>query len=183
MWNFTAEVQDKNFETFLKISTTKNILLTRKFILLVIQTMSGAVGGQRTGVVHWYDVRKGYGFIIPNDESLEVFVHAEVIGAKHRHVRGKQVEFMSRPTFRGIEATSITGIDGAPLKTARKTSKFKGTCYNCLTKCGHRAKDCPSGPLPRHCFVCKEDDHLKINCPWITPACNYETLQCKDCLG
>ena len=140
--------------------------------------MSGAVGGQRIGIVHWYDIRKGYGFITPSDKSLEVFVHAKTIrevGAKCL-VRGEKVEFTSHPTIRGIEATSISGINGGPLKAAKKTFSFKGTCYNCFAKSGHRAKDCPSGPLPRRCFVCKEDDHLKRNCPWITPACNYETV-------
>lgn len=49
----------------------------------------------RYGTVKWYDAKKGYGFIIPDDKPKDVFVHVtqlEKIGMK-RLTDGQRIGF------------------------------------------------------------------------------------------
>lgn len=144
-------------------------------------------GGIFHGFVKWYNVKKGYGFIVnvnDKNEKTDVFIHARVI-RKLKIVkldRGTKVQFSMKTTHRGCEVTSITQIDVDFWKLKRrnifpKTCTNQRICFNCNTLSNHIAKNCPLGPLPRRCFICKEEDHTKVNCPWITPMRCCENLE------
>ncbi len=62
-----------------------------------------------TGTVKWFNESKGYGFIVPNDGSPDVFVHFSVIeGDGFKTLKeGQVVEFESQPSGKGPQATRV----------------------------------------------------------------------------
>ena len=70
-----------------------------------------------TGVVKWFDNKKGYGFIQPNEGGEDVFVHYSVIeGDGFRSLSdGEEVEFEVDRGPKGLHATGVVrmGIRGA----------------------------------------------------------------------
>jgi len=82
---------------------------------------SGEVPGKGAGTVKWFDVKKGFGFISPNDGSPDVFVHHSVVHAEgfRSLADGEEVEFESSLDDRGrIFASTVTGPDGEFVKGA-----------------------------------------------------------------
>ena len=63
------------------------------------------------GVVKWFDNKKGYGFITP-DEGKDVFVHHTAIqGSGYKTLEeGQQVEFDVVEGKKGMQATNVTKI-------------------------------------------------------------------------
>ena len=62
------------------------------------------------GTVKWFDERKGYGFIAPDDGSEDVFVHHSVIeGQEGRRslVEGQAVRFEAEPAPKGMRAVRV----------------------------------------------------------------------------
>lgn len=70
------------------------------------------------GKVKWFDVKKGYGFIL-NEEGKDVFVHFSVINAEGFRVLkdGEEVEYEASAGPKGLLATSVKRI-GKPMKVA-----------------------------------------------------------------
>ena len=61
------------------------------------------------GTVKWYNARKGYGFITPNDNSDDVFVHATALkdsGLKKLYT-GSEVTYETDQDEKGTRAKSI----------------------------------------------------------------------------
>ena len=61
------------------------------------------------GIVKWYNARKGYGFITPDDKSDDVFVHATSLktsGLKKLYT-GSEVSFETDQDDKGKRAKSI----------------------------------------------------------------------------
>lgn len=60
------------------------------------------------GKVKWFDVKKGYGFIL-NAEGKDVFVHFSVINAEGFRVLkdGEEVEFEETAGPKGLLATAV----------------------------------------------------------------------------
>ena len=61
------------------------------------------------GTVKWYNARKGYGFITPNDNSDDVFVHATALkssGLKKLYT-GSEVTYETDQDEKGKRAKSI----------------------------------------------------------------------------
>lgn len=64
----------------------------------------------RSGMVKWFDNKKGYGFISPEDGSQDVFVHFSSIdmdGYKSL-MEGQTVQFESELGQKGPQATKVT---------------------------------------------------------------------------
>ena len=69
--------------------------------------------GRLLGTVQWFSRVKGYGFIRPDDQEEDVFVHYSVIhGEGYRNLnRGQRVEFNIEDTPKGPQAVEVLGLD------------------------------------------------------------------------
>jgi CspA family cold shock protein len=64
---------------------------------------------KRTGVIKFFNVEKGFGFITPEDGGKDIFVHANnVKGDANALYEGQRVEFIEGPGRKGPEATEVT---------------------------------------------------------------------------
>eukprot|EP00992_Anisonema_acinus_P003511 TRINITY_DN13216_c0_g1_i1.p1 TRINITY_DN13216_c0_g1~~TRINITY_DN13216_c0_g1_i1.p1 ORF type:complete len:114 (-),score=42.07 TRINITY_DN13216_c0_g1_i1:32-322(-) len=73
---------------------------------------------RKLGSVKWFDQRKGYGFLTPQDGSAEVFVHHSAVQMEgFRTLAGiETVEFDVESDANGrLHAANVTGPDGAAL--------------------------------------------------------------------
>lgn len=64
-----------------------------------------------TGVVKWFNSTKGYGFIMPDDGSKDVFVHVTAVqrAGKHTLSEGERVGYeLSRGDKGRISAVNLT---------------------------------------------------------------------------
>ena len=90
---------------------------------------------RNTGIVDWFNVRKGFGFIniISDDESLndtKVFCHQSNISPKsettfRKLFPGEYVSFEIKKTDDKTEAVSIQGIGGGPLLIDNESYNYK----------------------------------------------------------
>lgn len=78
-----------------------------------------------TGTVKWFDQIKGFGFLIPDDGSADVFVHQTSIykDGFRSLAEGEPVEFKTSTGDNGrLQAKDVTGpngsyVQGAPPRT------------------------------------------------------------------
>ncbi|MGB1140775.1 MAG: cold-shock protein [Halioglobus sp.] len=70
-------------------------------------------GDRETGQVKWFNVSKGFGFII-KDDGEEIFVHFRSIrGEGRRSLRdGQRVSFVVTDSEKGPQAEDVTPDDG-----------------------------------------------------------------------
>lgn len=64
------------------------------------------------GVVKWFDVERGYGFITPDEGGKDLFVHhTNILGEGFKTLKeGARVEFETREGQKGPEATNVRAI-------------------------------------------------------------------------
>ena len=65
-----------------------------------------------TGTVKWFNSDKGYGFITPDDESKDVFVHHSAIsGAGFKSLaEGAKVEYEVEEGPKGLQARDVSVV-------------------------------------------------------------------------
>lgn len=106
---------------------------------------------------------------------------------------GEVVEMETQMSGKGVEATIVTGPEGADCKGSSSAASHQGLrqqrrpagngttnagagqerkknfrkvrCYNCGEFASHVAAKCTLGPLPKRCHQCKSTDHLIADCP------------------
>jgi CspA family cold shock protein len=61
------------------------------------------------GTVKWFDEKKGFGFIIPEDGGADLFVHhSNIVTEGFRTLKdGQKVEFEAAQGKKGLEATDV----------------------------------------------------------------------------
>ncbi|CAM8994693.1 unnamed protein product [Rhodiola kirilowii] len=70
---------------------------------------------RQTGTVKWFNDTKGFGFIIPDDGSKDLFVHQSSIQSEgfRSLAEGESVE------YRRAKAVDVSGPEGAPVQRSR----------------------------------------------------------------
>jgi len=70
----------------------------------------------QSGTVKWFNNAKGYGFIVPEDGSDDIFVHYSTIdGTGFKTLKeGQSVQFEALNSPRGIQTTRVLGVEGEP---------------------------------------------------------------------
>jgi len=70
----------------------------------------------QSGTVKWFNNAKGYGFIVPEDGSEDIFVHYSTIdGTGFKTLKeGQSVQFEALDSPRGIQTTRVLGVEGEP---------------------------------------------------------------------
>ncbi|XP_033740683.1 protein lin-28 homolog isoform X2 [Pecten maximus] len=142
----------------------------------ILPAFGAGGGGRRRGRCKWFNVAKGWGFVTPDDGTQDVFVHQSVVHKSgfRSLADGEEVEFESKPSDKGVEATFVCGPSGSECRGSDRRplsrKKFrKIRCYNCGDLGNHIAAKCPHGPLPKRCHNCKSVDHLIADCPMKEP--------------
>eukprot|EP00547_Thalassionema_nitzschioides_P001386 CAMPEP_0194201154 /NCGR_PEP_ID=MMETSP0156-20130528/1505_1 /TAXON_ID=33649 /ORGANISM="Thalassionema nitzschioides, Strain L26-B" /LENGTH=92 /DNA_ID=CAMNT_0038926279 /DNA_START=157 /DNA_END=435 /DNA_ORIENTATION=- len=80
-----------------------------------------ADGDKQKGTVKWFNTVKGFGFIVPDDSSEDVFVHQTAIQAEGFRSLGdgEAVEYTVEEDAQGRKkASQVTGPDGAEVQGA-----------------------------------------------------------------
>ena len=66
----------------------------------------------QTGTVKWFNDAKGFGFISPDDQSSDLFVHHTAIATEGFRTlkEGQRVSFESVRGPKGMQATNVTPL-------------------------------------------------------------------------
>ena len=83
-----------------------------------------ATGPRIQGTVKWYNVKKGFGFIVRDDTKTDVFVHRTAISRNPRKVvpsvgDGEAVDFCVVTTQKGERACAVSGPNGTCVQGSR----------------------------------------------------------------
>ena len=94
---------------------------------LRMRTFTNTITAMDTGRVKFFDSKKGFGFIIPDDGQPDVFVHQTAIHAKgfRSLAEGEEVEFEIGEDHRTgkVVAQNVTGPNGDFVQGAPKPER------------------------------------------------------------
>ncbi|HDQ72947.1 MAG TPA: cold-shock protein [Chloroflexi bacterium] len=79
--------------------------------------------GRTTGTVQWFSRVKGYGFIRPDEQEEDVFVHYSAIrGEGYRNLNeGQRVEFEVEDSPKGPQAVDVIRLEGEESESVTST--------------------------------------------------------------
>lgn len=63
-----------------------------------------------TGTVKWFNEKKGFGFIIPDGDAGDVFMHVTALSAGQLVDTGDKVEFQMETTKKGMRASQVRKV-------------------------------------------------------------------------
>ena len=64
---------------------------------------------KQTGTVKFFNNEKGFGFIVPNDGSKDIFVHKNSIESGHL-TDGSEVEYDVEDSPKGLNAINVVAL-------------------------------------------------------------------------
>ncbi len=72
------------------------------------------IEAMHTGIVKWFNNAKGYGFILPDEGSAEVFAHySAIVMEGYKTLRaGQPVKFEVEAGPKGMHAVAIEALEG-----------------------------------------------------------------------
>jgi len=81
---------------------------------------------KQKGVVKFFDSKKGFGFITPDNGDADIFVHQSNIHAQgfRSLAEGEKVEFTTEEQDKGLKAVNVTGPNGAHVQGAPRKTGF-----------------------------------------------------------
>lgn len=87
-----------------------------------------------TGTVKWFNSRKGFGFITPDDGTNDVFIHYTGINGDQYEFKsvneGDKVEYDVVEGLKGLEARNVNVTEKAPFHSSnRSTNAFDVSYY------------------------------------------------------
>ncbi len=81
-----------------------------------------------TGIVKWFNSRKGYGFITPNEGEKDVFVHYTAIvtadGEFANLNENDKVEYEVQQGEKGLEAKQVKVTEAAPYQPRERRDRY-----------------------------------------------------------
>ena len=81
-----------------------------------------------TGTVKWFNARKGFGFITPDEGDKDIFVHFSAIkveGDEFANLNeNDKVEFDSSQGEKGLEAKNVVVTERAPYQPRERRDRY-----------------------------------------------------------
>ena len=86
------------------------------------------------GIVKWYNARKGYGFITPDDKSEDVFVHAVTLKScgLSKLFTGSEVTFEFEQDEKGKRAKDLKVTKEESIDLCKLSSTDKEEVIKCI---------------------------------------------------
>jgi CspA family cold shock protein len=92
------------------------------------------------GSVKWFDDRRGYGFILPQEGGRQVFVHQSAIASSgfRTLLQGQEVRFDLVASERGVTASNVVVLKEGVAEWARRSRDWFGEKFSSKTRDARR---------------------------------------------
>ncbi|CAB3408892.1 unnamed protein product [Caenorhabditis bovis] len=144
------------------------------------------------GTCKWFNVAKGFGFIIDDIQQKDIFVHQSNLnmGGFRSLDEFERVSYYlkERENGKGLEAYEVAASDeneelrGSRIHPIGRKKARQMRCFRCGLFTTHRAKDCPYvKDESKVCYICGLPDHISSTCPDRKNRVKRYAWQAKDC--